>query len=65
MSRNALPRAALLIRRDRYMAALSRPELRAESTPRVSSAGPVSMPIKVTDAATRALIDEALKKRKR
>lgn len=63
MSRPALPRAAALIRRDRYLAALSRPELRAESTPRVSSAGPVSMPVKVTDAATRALIDEALKKR--
>lgn len=41
---------------------LARGELRQESTPRISAAGPTSAPLKVVDDALRKMIDEALAK---
>ena len=44
----------------KYMAALSRPELRLESVARVSPDSPMSMPIKAEDPEIRQMIDAAL-----
>lgn len=38
--------------------ALARHELRYETSPRESSAGPVSAPIKIMDAETKRMIEE-------
>lgn len=43
--------------------ALRRNELRQPSHPREAPAGPISMPIKVVDAATAAMIREFLEER--
>jgi len=51
------------VRRSAYASALERPELRLASEPRQAPAGPVSAPLKVLDAATRALIDDAIRRR--
>ncbi len=51
------------VRRSARDTALARPELRRDTTPRRPAAGAVSAAVKVTDAATRALIDEALARR--
>lgn len=52
-------------RRQRYAAALNRPELRQgnDQFGRAAPSSPTSAPVKVQDAATRALIDAAIKKR--
>lgn len=49
--------------RNRRAFALARNEFREPSAPRKSPAGIISAPIKVEDAATRKLIDEALARR--
>jgi hypothetical protein len=51
------------VRRSAYARALERPELRLASEPRQSPVGPVSAPVKMVDAATRALIDDAIRRR--
>jgi len=55
---HSLNKKGHVVRRD---SALRRPELRRETEfGRASSAGMVSAPVKVIDAATRRLIDDAL-----
>lgn len=45
-------------------AALSRPEMLQPTVPRISAAGVTSMAMKAEDLATRAMIDEAIARRK-
>lgn len=56
--------AALKSRQARRDAALSRPELREESTQRVFPSSPTGMGIKVVDPEVRRLVDEAVRQKR-
>lgn len=50
--------------RARRYVAMSRPEFRTPSEPRVVAASPVSFPVKAEDPELRRMIDEALARRR-
>ena len=52
------------IAKARRQAALARPEVLQQTTPRVTAAGVTSMAIKAEDPATRRMIDEAIARRR-
>lgn len=63
MTRHYRHSELMKISRAKRAYALDRVELRQPSTPRTAPSGAVSMPIKLIDPETRALIDEALKRK--
>lgn len=64
MPRNLRRRESVMRAKAKRADALERAELRRESTPRTSAAGPTSAPIKWQDPATRRMIDEALARKR-